>query len=52
MYSNSGMSPAWGGQERASVMVGNGFGGFLAVPTEDGAGGGKRGGGRTAEWMG
>lgn len=40
------------------MIVGNGFGGFLAVPTEDGAGrlgspgGGKKGVSRTAEWMG
>ncbi|SLM35011.1 f-box domain protein [Lasallia pustulata] len=57
-YSNFGLGPAWGGQERDSVIVGNGFGGFLAVPTESGAGrsgipgGGKKGGTRTAEWMG
>ncbi|KAL9108409.1 MAG: hypothetical protein Q9227_006870 [Pyrenula ochraceoflavens] len=29
------LSPAWGGHARKSVMVGNGFGGFLAVPAED-----------------
>ena len=57
-YSNCGLGPAWGGQERDSMVVGNGFGGFLAVPTEDGTGrlgspgGGKKGGARTAEWMG
>lgn len=57
-YSNFGLGPAWGGQERDSMIVGNGFGGFLAVPTEDGAGrlgspgGGKKGVNRTAEWMG
>lgn len=57
-YSNFGLGPAWGGQERDSMIVGNGFGGFLAVPTEDGAGrlgspgGGKKGVSRTAEWMG
>lgn len=29
------LSPAWGGQARKSVMVGNGLGGFLAVPSDD-----------------
>jgi len=29
------LSSAWGGHARKSVMVGNGFGGFLAVPTEE-----------------
>lgn len=29
------LSPAWGGEARKSVLVGNGFGGFLAVPVED-----------------
>ncbi|KZF20191.1 hypothetical protein L228DRAFT_270284 [Xylona heveae TC161] len=28
------LSPQWGGDARRSVVVGNGFGGFLAVPTE------------------
>ncbi|KAI7699460.1 hypothetical protein KC353_g16457 [Hortaea werneckii] len=54
-----GLGPQWaqggfGGEARKSVMVGNGFGGFLAVPqeevprplTSDGNGGGS-GGGRT-----
>ena len=30
------LSSTWGGDTRKSVLVGNGFGGFLAVPTEDG----------------
>ncbi|EGE04612.1 F-box domain-containing protein [Trichophyton equinum CBS 127.97] len=29
------LSPAWGGEARRSVLVGNGFGGFLAVPAEE-----------------
>ncbi|KAI7553347.1 hypothetical protein KC331_g1291 [Hortaea werneckii] len=56
---SKGLGPQWaqggfGGEARKSVMVGNGFGGFLAVPqeevprplTSDGNGGGS-GGGRT-----
>ncbi|KAI7268047.1 hypothetical protein KC352_g8655, partial [Hortaea werneckii] len=56
---SKGLGPQWaqggfGGEARKSVMVGNGFGGFLAVPqeevprplTSDGNGGGG-GGGRT-----
>ncbi|KAI9731924.1 MAG: hypothetical protein M1834_004375 [Cirrosporium novae-zelandiae] len=30
------LSPSWGGGERRSMIVGNGFGGFLAVPADDG----------------
>lgn len=29
------LSRSWGGDARKSVLVGNGFGGFLAVPAED-----------------
>ncbi|PGH20124.1 hypothetical protein AJ80_03692 [Polytolypa hystricis UAMH7299] len=29
------LSPAWGGEARKSVLVGNGFGGFLAVPADE-----------------
>lgn len=29
------LGPAWGGHARKSVVVGNGFGGFLAVPSDD-----------------
>jgi hypothetical protein len=29
------LSPAWGGEARRSVAVGNGFGGFLAVPVDE-----------------
>ncbi|KAK2748560.1 hypothetical protein FQN57_000695 [Myotisia sp. PD_48] len=29
------LSPAWGGEARKSFLVGNGFGGFLAVPAEE-----------------
>ncbi|KAF2111222.1 F-box domain-containing protein [Lophiotrema nucula] len=36
-YSASkGLGPQWGGDSRKSVMVPNGFGGFLAVPADDG----------------
>lgn len=31
------LGPQWGDKARDSVIVGNGFGGFLAVPSEDGA---------------
>lgn len=35
-YSASkGLGPQWGGEARKSVIVGNGFGGFLAVPADD-----------------
>ncbi|KKK17645.1 F-box domain protein [Aspergillus rambellii] len=30
------LSRSWGGEARKSVLVGNGFGGFLAIPVEDG----------------
>lgn len=30
------LGPQWGDKARNSVIVGNGFGGFLAVPSEDG----------------
>lgn len=30
------LSPSWGGETRRSVLVGNGFGGFLAVPVDEG----------------
>lgn len=36
-YSASkGLGPQWGGDARKSVVVPNGFGGFLAVPADDG----------------
>jgi hypothetical protein len=37
------LSPAWGGGARKSVVVGNGLGGFLAVPSDDGIRPGSRG---------
>lgn len=37
------LSPAWGGGARKSVVVGNGLGGFLAVPSDDGVRPGSRG---------
>lgn len=42
------LSPRWGGAARQSMVVGNGFGGFLAVPKDEGGpvsggwGGGKK----------
>lgn len=30
------LSPQWGGEARRSILVGNGFGGFLAVPVDEG----------------
>ena len=32
---NHSLGPQWGDKARDSVMVGNGFGGFLAIPSED-----------------
>ncbi|CAI6294340.1 unnamed protein product [Periconia digitata] len=32
---NKGMGPQWGGDARRSVVVPNGFGGFLAIPAEN-----------------
>jgi hypothetical protein len=37
------LSPAWGGGARKSVIVGNGLGGFLAVPSDEGVRPGSRG---------
>ncbi|KAF2267259.1 hypothetical protein CC78DRAFT_559009 [Lojkania enalia] len=33
---HKGLGPQWGGDSRKSVVVPNGFGGFLAVPADDG----------------
>ncbi|KAJ5177272.1 uncharacterized protein N7482_003149 [Penicillium canariense] len=35
-FQDAQLSRSWGGDARKSVLVGNGFGGFLAVPAEDG----------------
>ncbi|OJJ79238.1 F-box domain protein [Aspergillus glaucus CBS 516.65] len=35
-FHDAHLSKSWGGGSRRSVLVGNGFGGFLAVPAEDG----------------
>ncbi|KAF6226055.1 hypothetical protein HO173_012545 [Letharia columbiana] len=35
LYLDNQLSPQWRDKGRESVMVGNGFGGFLAVPSED-----------------
>ncbi|MCJ1402223.1 hypothetical protein MMC11_005443 [Xylographa trunciseda] len=54
----SGSPNSGSGRSKDSILVGNGFGGFLAVPNEDGGGRGKPGllHGRKAsqgsEWMG
>ncbi|KAI9723017.1 MAG: hypothetical protein M1812_001466 [Candelaria pacifica] len=52
--SGSGLSSPWGGDARRSVVVPNGFGGFLAVPTEEGGSlqgkGHKREGSRQDLW--
>ena len=37
------LSPAWGGGARKSVVVGDGAGGFLAVPSDEGVRPGSRG---------
>ncbi|KAL9080356.1 MAG: hypothetical protein Q9159_007620 [Coniocarpon cinnabarinum] len=37
MATQSNLGPQWGGEARKSVMMGNGQGGFLAVPVTDGA---------------
>ena len=43
----------WGGRERDSVLVGNGFGGFLAVPSDEGGKVSPRKGRReVGGWMG
>ncbi|KAL9128614.1 MAG: hypothetical protein Q9217_002748 [Psora testacea] len=36
LYESPLLSPQWRDKGRESVMVGNGFGGFLTVPTQDG----------------
>ncbi|KAL4923363.1 F-box domain protein [Aspergillus undulatus] len=38
-FHDAGLSRSWGGDARKSVLVGNGFGGFLAVPVDDGGNG-------------
>ncbi|KAI5308796.1 hypothetical protein KEM55_004845, partial [Ascosphaera atra] len=35
-FYGASLGPAWGGEARKSMLVGNGFGGFLAVPLEEG----------------
>ncbi|KAE8149598.1 hypothetical protein BDV25DRAFT_156011 [Aspergillus avenaceus] len=35
-FHDAQLGRAWGGDSRKSVLVGNGFGGFLAVPADDG----------------
>ncbi|KAL3476450.1 hypothetical protein BJX99DRAFT_227732 [Aspergillus californicus] len=39
-FHDASLSRSWGGDARKSVLVGNGFGGYLAVPAEEGIGGG------------
>ncbi|KAL4960989.1 F-box domain protein [Aspergillus stella-maris] len=40
-FHGAGLGRGWGGDARKSVLVGNGFGGFLAVPVDDGGNGGR-----------
>lgn len=35
-FHSAQLSPRWGGDARQSMVVGNGFGGFLAVPVDEG----------------
>ncbi|KAL2788823.1 hypothetical protein BJX66DRAFT_249211 [Aspergillus keveii] len=35
-FHDASLGRSWGGDARKSVLVGNGFGGFLAVPVDDG----------------
>ncbi|RAK73806.1 F-box domain protein [Aspergillus fijiensis CBS 313.89] len=44
-FHDAQLSRTWGGDARKSVLVGNGFGGFLAVPVEDEDGRPKSSGG-------
>ena len=56
LYNQSAsLSDAWGGKNRDSTLVGNGFGGFLAVPAEGGGRPGSSSGKKGAKgegWMG
>lgn len=56
LYNTEQLSSTLGSRGRESVMVGNGFGGFLAVPSEDArpssSNGGKNKPGRGDAWMG
>ncbi|KAL2835951.1 hypothetical protein BJY01DRAFT_63688 [Aspergillus pseudoustus] len=40
-FHDASLGRSWGGDARKSVLVGNGFGGFLAVPVDDGNNGGR-----------
>lgn len=44
------LSASWGGENRKSVVVGNGFGGFLAVPVDEGRPGSSGGGLGGGSW--
>lgn len=35
-FFGASLGPAWGGEGRKSMLVGNGFGGYVAVPLEEG----------------
>ena len=55
LYVENQLGPRWREKGRESVMVGNGFGGFLAVPSEDtwsGSPKGKKGKQDVDAWMG
>lgn len=44
------LSASWGGENRKSIVVGNGFGGFLAVPVDEGRPGSSGGGLGGGSW--
>lgn len=53
LYLEYQLNPQWGDKGRESVMVGNGFGGFLAVPSEgSGSPKAKKGNRDVDAWMG
>lgn len=52
-FHSAQLSPRWGGEARESVLVGNGFGGYLAVPVDEGrpmSSGGVRGNKRDSKY--
>ncbi|KAL9065740.1 MAG: hypothetical protein Q9161_008024 [Pseudevernia consocians] len=53
LYLEYQLNPQWGDKGKESVMVGNGFGGFLAVPSEEsGSPKAKKGNRNVNAWMG
>ncbi|KAI5298393.1 anaphase promoting complex subunit cdc16 [Ascosphaera pollenicola] len=49
-FFGASLGPAWGGEGRKSMIVGNGFGGYLAVPVEEGDMGGSKRPGSSSGW--